>query len=180
VDESWREVNSRVLTPELRVRLKAPLGTLFKGDERQAAQDAWSLVQRSTSAKIIVVGDRVSIDSAALNVKADLYIVDGKVMRQPVSDRHREVDRVFDVENPAGKITSSAVEAVRRALASGETTRINVHGEEDLLTLPAILEAPLGSSVVYGQPGEGVVVVKVTERKKREVRAIVEAMPWDL
>ena len=39
--------------------------------------------------------------------------------------------------------------------------KIVVEGEEDLATLPAILYAPPGSVVVYGQPDEGSVLVKV-------------------
>ncbi|MEM2905349.1 MAG: DUF359 domain-containing protein [Candidatus Bathyarchaeia archaeon] len=171
------EVNARTLTPELRMRLKAPLGRLFTGDEGRAAREAWSQVLSDCPAKIIVVGDRVTLDSAGLNVRADLYIVDRKVMRQAVSMEYPQVDKTFEVENPPGTITSSAVEAVRRAVASCGRVRITVRGEEDLLTLPAILEAPIGSCVVYGQPGIGVVVVKVTEEKKREVQAMVEAMP---
>ncbi len=51
-----------------------------------------------------------------------------------------------------------------------------VDGEEDLLTLVAVLCAPENSLVVYGQPHEGIVVVKVTEKTKRKIRRIVEAM----
>lgn len=172
-------MNARLLTPELRARLKAPLGDLFTGDEPTAARAAWALVLQGTPAKVIIVGDRVAADSATLGVEADLYIVDGRVMRRTVTVEHPAVERVLDIENPAGTLTSSAVNAVRRALAGREKARIDVKGEEDLLTLPAILEAPLGSFVVYGQPGEGVVVVEVTEAKKKEIRQMVESMPCD-
>jgi len=177
--EPWRGLNARVLTPELRARLKSPLGALFTGDKARPAQEAWALALRDRPVKVIVVGDRVTEDSAALKVRADLYIVDRRIMRRTVSVRYPEVDRAVTVGNPAGRITRSAVEAIRAALASGERTRIEVQGEEDLLTLPAILEAPLGSCVIYGQPREGVVVVKVTEAKKREIQAMVDGMPWD-
>jgi hypothetical protein len=51
-----------------------------------------------------------------------------------------------------------------------------VDGEEDLLTLVAVLHAPEKSLVVYGQPQEGIVVVRVTKQKKEMIRRIVEAM----
>ncbi|MDI6805914.1 MAG: DUF359 domain-containing protein, partial [Candidatus Bathyarchaeia archaeon] len=51
-----------------------------------------------------------------------------------------------------------------------------VDGEEDLLTLIAVLYAPQNSFVVYGQPYEGIVVVKVTPEKKAEVSEILKTM----
>ena len=44
-----------------------------------------------------------------------------------------------------------------------ESTIIVVDGEEDLLALPAIALAPLTSVILYGQPDEGLVIVKVDE-----------------
>jgi uncharacterized protein (UPF0218 family) len=51
-----------------------------------------------------------------------------------------------------------------------------VEGEEDLLTLIAIMEAPNNSIIVYGQPYEGIVAVKVTQEKKTEISEILKAM----
>jgi len=51
-----------------------------------------------------------------------------------------------------------------------------VEGEEDLLTIVAVLCAPENSLVVYGQPHEGIVVVKVTEKTRETMRHIVDAM----
>jgi len=41
-----------------------------------------------------------------------------------------------------------------------------VCGEEDLATIPAVVYAPIGSIVIYGQPKEGVVLIKVTPETK--------------
>ena len=49
-------------------------------------------------------------------------------------------------------------------------------GEEDLLALAAVLFAPFGSMVVYGQPKQGIVVIDVTEDSKRRIHDIVERM----
>jgi uncharacterized protein (UPF0218 family) len=51
-----------------------------------------------------------------------------------------------------------------------------VDGEEDLLTLIAILYVPEDSFVIYGQPYEGIVVVKATEAKKEEISGILNSM----
>jgi hypothetical protein len=61
-------------------------------------------------------------------------------------------------------------------LHSNHQTKIVVEGEEDLLTLIAIMNAPQESLVVYGQPHEGIVVVKVTEDKKTEISELLKAM----
>jgi len=37
-----------------------------------------------------------------------------------------------------------------------------------------VLSAPLGSAVVYGQPGEGLVLVEVTEPKRREFEMLLK------
>jgi uncharacterized protein (UPF0218 family) len=44
------------------------------------------------------------------------------------------------------------------------------------LALCAILYAPENFFIVYGQPGEGIVVVKATKQKKDEVAGILRAM----
>ena len=46
---------------------------------------------------------------------------------------------------------------------------VEVKGEEDLLGFPAVLFMPLGSLVLYGQPQEGVVMIKVTEAAKNKL-----------
>jgi uncharacterized protein (UPF0218 family) len=65
---------------------------------------------------------------------------------------------------------------VREALLSEDHTHIVVDGEEDLLTLAAVLFAPDKAFVVYGQPHEGVVVVKVTEEKRAEAQELLDSM----
>ena len=47
------------------------------------------------------------------------------------------------------------------------------------MTLPAIVAAPLGSSVVYGQPNEGMVLVAVTEDAKEDMRDLLGRMDGD-
>jgi hypothetical protein len=56
---------------------------------------------------------------------------------------------------------------------------IDVDGEEDLATLPAILATPVGGSVVYGQPDEGMVLVAVTPAARREARSLLGRMDGD-
>ncbi len=68
-----------------------------------------------------------------------------------------------------------AWQIVKRAIGGREAV-IYVEGEEDLLVLPVILEAPNNAFVVYGQPSQGLVVVTVTPSKKREVADMMDRM----
>jgi uncharacterized protein (UPF0218 family) len=49
-----------------------------------------------------------------------------------------------------------------------------VRGEEDLLTLAAIISAPEGSAIIYGQPGAGSVYVKVDKASKKKALEIIK------
>jgi len=61
---------------------------------------------------------------------------------------------------------SKIARAFTRIRQRGEKEVICVSGQEDLAVLPAILLAPMGSFVIYGQPGQGFVVVEVLEKTK--------------
>jgi hypothetical protein len=50
---------------------------------------------------------------------------------------------------------------------------ILVEGEEDLAVIPLILAAPEGAMVLYGQPGEGVVVCEVTDAAKEKAETLL-------
>ena len=84
--------------------------------------------------------------------------------------------KVYRVKNPPGTLTEESFKAVSEAMKNEESTKIIVDGEEDLITLLAVKEAPLDSIVLYGQPGEGVVLVRVTEEKRREIMRMLSEM----
>ncbi len=66
--------------------------------------------------------------------------------------------------------------AIKKAMEEKEHTHIVVKGEEDLLTLVAVLFAPENAFVVYGQPYSGVVVVKVTLERKARAQEFLNIM----
>jgi uncharacterized protein (UPF0218 family) len=134
------------------------------------------IVKREKPPKVISVGDTVSRNLHGRQLKPQLSITDNKCMRKRVEPRVFSAENVVYVKNPQGTITEEAITAVREALESEEQTHIVVDGEEDLLTLVAVLYAPEKSLVVYGQPHEGIVVVKVTSEKKTEAAEILKAM----
>lgn len=64
-------------------------------------------------------------------------------------------------------LTDDLIAALKGAVAAPPAL-IYVDGEEDLAVIPAVLAAPDGAVVLYGQPCEGVVALLVdAERKKK-------------
>lgn len=168
------------LPESARATFKEPLGPIF--------QDADTLLE-DAGAPLLTVGDVVTYHLVGAGVTPHVAVVDGITEREPVSeDVGRgipDADREVSVENPPGTLTASLLRALEEALDGEESTLIRVTGEEDLATLPAVLLAPVGASVVYGQPGEGMVRIDVTESRREAVRELCGSLEtdesfWDL
>jgi len=165
------------LTPELRIKLKKPIGTLIRGSFAETMKTFKDMTEKEKPPVIISVGDTVSRNLAEKHVLPQLSIVDNRVMRRNIEEAiPLTAEKTIHVKNPPGTITEEALVAIQDALKSNCRVKIVVDGEEDLLTLIAVLYAPENSFVIYGQPREGVVVVKATNEKKAEVAAILKAM----
>ncbi len=164
------------ITPELRIKLKEPFGTLIQGTFEETMNQMKKLVEEQKPPKLISVGDVVSLNLHKHNIHPQLTIIDNKSLRDQTMPETARVERTVCVNNPQGTITMEASAAVKEAISKNEHTHIVVEGEEDLLTLTAVLYAPQNSLVVYGQPHTGIVVVKVTAQKKAEVKKILKAM----
>jgi uncharacterized protein (UPF0218 family) len=164
------------LTPETRIKLKKPIGTLIRGSFVETMKIFNDMVKKEKPAAIISVGDTVSKNLAENHIFAQLSIVDNRVMRRNISPIPLATQKTIHVKNPSGTITKEALVAIQEALKSNCRVKIVVNGEEDLLTLVVVLYSQENSFVVYGQPHEGVVVVKATNEKKAEVALILKAM----
>ena len=68
-----------------------------------------------------------------------------------------------------------SLDVVKRAMKERDAL-ILVDGEEDLLTLPCIVESPDDGLVLYGQPSEGLIVVATTSDVKKEADQILTRM----
>jgi uncharacterized protein (UPF0218 family) len=166
-----------VVTAELMERFKQPFGLLLQGTFSETMRQLKEIVDREKPSRVIAVGDTVSRNLHVHGINAQLSITDSRSLRRripPVVLETRKV--VLHVRNPRGTITDRAMSMVREALLSEDHTHIVVDGEEDLLTLAAVLFAPDKAFVVYGQPHEGVVVVKATAEKKAEAKKLLESM----
>ena len=61
-------------------------------------------------------------------------------------------------------------------LKSNVPVQIVVTGEEDLLVLPVCVHAPQNAIVLYGQPNEGLVIVKVTQEIRNKTQQLLNLM----
>lgn len=162
------------LPRELRSELKDPLGPVFEdADELLALVDG----------PLIAVGDVATFHLRRAGRVPDVAVIDGLTERDPVEE---EVATVLDgeeprlhVDNPPGDLTRELLEALVAAIDREGPVVVHVDGEEDLATLPAILAAPDGASVVYGQPGEGMVHVTVDAETTAFARELLGRMDGD-
>ncbi|ERH12250.1 MAG: uncharacterized protein conserved in archaea [halophilic archaeon J07HB67] len=160
------------LPTELRTAFKRPLGPVYE-DPAALLEDA--------GRPVIAVGDVVTAHLRDAGHTPAVAVVDGKTKREAVSEEIAaalsDEDARVPVENPAGTLTAELLVALRAAV-DGEPSVLHVTGEEDLATLPALVLAPDGASVVYGQPDEGMVAVDAQDARA-EARDLLEQMDGD-
>jgi hypothetical protein len=162
------------LPDELRAAFKEPLGSVYTDPETLLAD---------AGEPVIAVGDVVTYHLRSAGHVPAVAVLDGKTKREAVSEEIAAAlsaeDSRIPVENPAATLTRELLTTLRDAINERESVVLHVDGEEDLATLPAIVAAPLGGSVVYGQPDEGMVLVRVTEEAQREARELLGRMDGD-
>jgi uncharacterized protein (UPF0218 family) len=158
------------LPESLRQDLRTPLGPI---------QQTISSVP--TDAPVIAVGDIVAYHLSQAGRRPSVAVIDRRTQREAVdpavadavlADDRRQVT----VANPAGTITAPLVAALVDAIDDPEPVVVVVSGEEDLAVLPAVLAAPTGARVLYGQPEEGMVQVTVDDDARATVRDLLARM----
>ena len=169
-------MEDRILTDTLRRKLQKPLGTLIEESPAHSMQYLGRLFQEKKPKRIVAVGDFVSKKIYGAGLRANLYIVDNRIRRRTIEPLRITTDVVFETNNPPGTISRQSHEVVKKALKIDVTSKIVVTGEEDLLTLLAILYSPNGSFIIYGQPKVGLVIVEADKNRKNEAKKMIESM----
>lgn len=164
------------LTPKLRVLLKEPFGILITGTAQETMAALELLIEKEKPARVISVGDVVSQNMHECGLHPQLTVIDHISLRDQAMPKQPAAENTVYVDNPQGTITHEAILAIKTALESNAHTHIEVKGEEDLLTLAAVLYAPENSFVVYGQPHIGIVVVKASQERKDQVKQFLKEM----
>jgi hypothetical protein len=167
----------------LRLRLPKSLRGEFKEPFGPVYTDAEELLN-AVDGPLVAVGDVVTAHLLRAGRTPDVSVVDGRTKREAVSESTAaaldSLPAGETVRNPAAELTEELLMALREALTATEPRVVDVDGEEDLATLPVVAMAEPGTSVVYGQPGEGMVLVGVTPEAKAEMRDLLGRFEGDV
>jgi uncharacterized protein (UPF0218 family) len=163
------------LNESQRALLKKPLGQLVTGTSEECNRALRTVLDTERPPRLILVGDTISRNAIHSGIRPDVIIIDQREMRREAVQFNHGKARLFRSLNEPATINFLAWQAVAEAVEKGDSA-VLVEGEEDLLTLVAILVAPMGSVVAYGQPSIGIVLVRVTSNKKNEVQILIDQM----
>ncbi len=188
------------LPPSLIPELQKPFGTFIKVEDGLPSpeQRVATLLQNESSQGnlVICVGDFVAKSLIKEQFIPDMLIIDNFTQRTKKADFELTFEhQLWTLENKPGEINASTWTFLKNELKNLKKSNFNyiaqnssvedsqkrivsvivIQGEEDLLVLPAILEAPIGSFVLYGQPpmvgdgSTGIVLIEITEEIKELV-----------
>ncbi|MEO9277966.1 MAG: GTP-dependent dephospho-CoA kinase family protein [Nitrososphaera sp.] len=161
------------LPENLREKLKQPMGILVK-DDKTTKENLLRLIPKKTF--LITVGDATTEKMIRYGFAPSLQIVDLLEQRSKREIPEGQVKTFFQCVNPAAQITNESVDVIKQAFSASPPVRIVVTGEEDLLVIPAVIYAPENSTVLYGQPNEGLVIVTVNSQTRKKAESIMVQM----
>jgi uncharacterized protein (UPF0218 family) len=147
------------LPQDMRDELKRPLGPVINEDQLEGFLESAGMVA--------TVGDMTTATVHRFGFRPQMAVVDYQTKRSYDPWWKEATASVGDVtvfvRNPPATITSDLYNVVLKAWTSRSTTKLIVEGEEDMASLPAILHAPEGATVIYGIPDTGLCLVQVDE-----------------
>ena len=193
VREGKIDRSGRLVMPNsLRNELAMPLGVVLSPEMVHAS------LRLHANDVIISVGDQTTKTLLDSGITPNLMIIDNKVNRQAFDDLKPLITRrkfgTKTVASGPGFISREAIDEIRRVLSAKKQVLkpyvLEIDGEEDLLALPGIIEAPIGAVVYYGQPSvaawarfdsarracgpevSGVVEVIITSERKEAAKSL--------
>ncbi len=159
--------------------LKEPFGVLIRnneGDDNFVSKDK-IIGMLSKAQKVITVGDTTTEKFVSFGFVPDISVIDGKekrVIKTSKSEYH--VDKILYLQNKPGELSEQVIGDIRQLISnitdSGFKIQIIIDGEEDLVALPFLIYSPNDWLICYGQPNEGLVIVKVTEDSRKRAELI--------
>lgn len=151
-----------------RAALKTPLGKLFENISQIEFGNG----------RLVSVGDVCTTKLLETGRKPHLAVFDFHFMRSEIFEDNKKLLRAAfpspkKYDNPAGTLSEKIIEDAEILLEKGGA--VLIEGEEDLTALAFILAAKEDDIVVYGQPNEGIVVVRPSEKLKNKIRGWLAA-----
>lgn len=135
---------------------------------------------------VITVGDVCTEKLIASGIIPNIAITDERTTRHSRTPITVPDAVELRATNPPGMITREAwmviQEAITRLAENITPIHLRITGEEDLLTIPAVLEAPTKAFVIYGQPDlegrtkRGLVYIEVSDEIKRRAKGFIALM----
>ncbi|WP_295594713.1 GTP-dependent dephospho-CoA kinase family protein [uncultured Methanobrevibacter sp.] len=159
------------LNNDIILELKKPLGKLYPNFE-----DAIGEIKSSKF--LISVGDATFFNLIEHELYPNLAIIDNVIQRKNHNHDVIHTENILKANNPAGYITDDLWETIGKALRlcdNGECYVIDVAGEEDLAVLPCILMASEDTTILYGQPNEGLVILNVSDNTIKKAQTLIDA-----
>lgn len=165
--------DGKLLLPEhLRSLLQKPFGLLLTGAAIEAS------MRRHAAKGIITVGDKTTLTAREFGILPTVSVIDFQVERQAFAEysRFRFPDTVVvdRFQSGPGYLTLDVIGYIEMLMDSKIRTAhvCIIEGEDDLVALPIMVYAAVGSVVYYGQPGKGVVEVVVTKNVQQQAEKL--------
>ncbi len=157
---------------KIKNELKKPLGDLVDHAQLPAIANKY---------KIISVGDISTLICIQHAIHPFIAVFDFHYMRQVLDlDKEEQIEkyfkkaRAYKLRNPAGTISAEVMPIAEYMLKSGGILKVD--GEEDLLALVFIAMAEKDTAVIYGQPNEGLVLIKPNSQSKQKAKEILKKL----
>lgn len=152
------DVNGQLILPDsLRKELSVPLGEVIADDD--IVDHVRRIQKGQNSEEIVTIGDHTTKTLVDADVLPRVAVFDQMIRRKPVHDMPQLLRsrgyRIVSVKSGPGYISSEAIHALSAACRETNRVALMVEGEEDLLTLPAVILSGDGAHVYYGQPPVG-------------------------
>jgi len=161
------------LPDSLRDQLKIPLGILLPESQTDKTNIQKHLSENSY---VITVGDKTTEKMIEFGLIPSLQIIDSKEKRAKREPPKLANATELTVDNPAAEITPQSIDIIKQAFTMQPPVRISVNGEEDLLVIPVCIYAPENAIVLYGQPNEGLVIIKITPEIRNKTQKLLDSM----
>ena len=119
---------------------------MIEGPFEETMEMLKELVEKEKPSAVISVGDIVTQNMIKCGLSLNVLIIDNKTMRKPIQPIKVDTDQTLYSKNPPGTITDEAWNVIKQATEYKGQTKVII------------------------------VVVKVTEEKRKKMRRIVDLM----
>lgn len=172
ISDKWKKKEKLVLPEKLREKLRKPLGKIFKSVDNVIIH-----INSIKPTQLIAVGDIIVESLLKKKVDPDIKVIDFKSRRKELLTFKSQFSKNMQIPNKkyinrSGTINLKTAEKLKELIKKGKGWLI-VDGEEDLLALPAILYANLGSLVLYGHWQLGIIAVYIDEQTKKKSKILL-------